>query len=84
MPPEKNAVQTAVEQGDRRAVLVAMRDVVAAAIDAETTSPRDLAALTRRLMDLTREIEKIDAEEREADGDSDLDPEEDFDPDEDV
>jgi hypothetical protein len=60
-----------------------MRDVVAAAIDSEKTSPRDLAALTRRLMDITREIEKIDAEE-EAEGGGDLDPEEDFDPEEDV
>lgn len=84
MPAEKNAVQAAVRDGDRRSVLVAMRDVVAAAIDAETTSPRDLAALTRRLMDLTREIEKIDAEVREGAEDGDLDPEEDFDPDEDV
>ena len=80
----QNTVQHAVQHGDRRAVLVAMRDVVAERIDDKATSARDIAALTNRLMSITAAIEKIDAEELEADVDSDLDPEEDFDPEEDV
>ncbi|WP_419704976.1 hypothetical protein [Promicromonospora sp. NFX87] len=80
----QNTVQYAVQHGDRRAVLVAMRDVVSVRIDDKATSSRDIAALTNRLMSITAAIEKIDAEVQEGAEDGDLDPEEDFDPDEDV
>ncbi|WP_457095223.1 hypothetical protein [Mycobacteroides abscessus] len=38
-----------------------MRDRIAQTVDDPDTSPRDLAALTRRLMDIAGEIEAIDA-----------------------
>ena len=37
--------------------------VIAKAIDAEATSPRDLAALTRRQIEISREIEVLEAAE---------------------
>ena len=65
-------VEDAAEAGDRLAELQAMRLRVARAIDDPNTPPRDLAALTRRQMEMGREIEAIEkaAEEeaREHDG----------------
>ena len=46
----------------RRDLLVALRDQIAEAIDAGVPA-RDLAALSRRLLEITRDIEAIDAEE---------------------
>ena len=48
----------AVKSGDRRDSLVALRDKLAAAIDS-CESGRDIAALSRRLMDVMTEIEKL-------------------------
>ena len=48
--------------GSRRDLLVALRDQIAEAIDAGVPA-RDLAALSRRLLEITRDIEAIDAEE---------------------
>jgi hypothetical protein len=52
----------AVRDLGQREVLVAMRDKVAAAIDDSRTHPRDLAPLTRRLLELMGDIAMIDAE----------------------
>lgn len=51
----------AVDNGDRLAALKEMARIVAAAIEHPDTQPRDLAALTRRLTDLTSEIESLSA-----------------------
>lgn len=48
---------------DHRALLIAMRDRVAGALDNPNTAARDLASLTRRLMEIAKEIEAIDAAE---------------------
>ena len=62
-------VSEAAESGDRLALLVAMRSRIAKAVAAEDCPPRDLAALTRRLDDIAKQIESIKAsraqEERE-------------------
>lgn len=47
----------AVKDGDRRDVLIALRDETAKAIE-DTTSGRDVAALSKRLIEI---IELIDA-----------------------
>ena len=63
------SVVAAAESGSRLDLLVSMRSIVARAVGDEDTPPRDLAALTRRLMDIAREIEAIESgEEGEGDG----------------
>jgi hypothetical protein len=49
--------------GKTRELLVATRDRIASAVEAPNTAARDLAALTKRLMETQREIEAIDARE---------------------
>lgn len=46
-----------------RDLLVAMRDRVAKDVENPNTPARDLAALTRRLMEITKEIDAIDSRE---------------------
>lgn len=58
--PAKSVTQAAKE-GTPRELLVAMRDRIAKAVEDDKTSPRDLAALTRRLSEVVRDIEAIDA-----------------------
>lgn len=60
-PPkdEPKTVLEAAESGDRMAELVQIRRVIAKALDNENTSPRDLAALSRRQMEISREIEAL-------------------------
>lgn len=54
--------------GDARAMLVAMREIVAARVQDRNTSPRDLASLTRRLMEINNDIQALDS----AAGDGDI------------
>ena len=58
---EIGPVAQAAASGDARAVQVALRDRLAAAIDNPATSPRDLAALTRRLQEVTDRLANEDA-----------------------
>lgn len=65
------SITDAVDSGTTREQLVALRRVIAKAIDHVDCPPRDLASLSRRLMDITAEIDAIDAlDEGEADADS--------------
>ena len=60
--PERAELMTvfqAAENGTRLDELRAMRAVLAKAIDAPDTSARDLAALTRRQLEISREIESL-------------------------
>lgn len=59
-PVRKMDVAQAAESGDHRALLVAMRDRIAQSVRNPDCPPRDLAALTRRLQDIAKEIEAID------------------------
>lgn len=55
----------AVKTNDRRQALVALRDKIAATIDA-TESGRDVAALSKRLMEVMAEIDSLpDPEKRD-------------------
>lgn len=74
-PTERSAkkldVAQAAESGDHRALLVAMRDRIAQTVRNPDCPPRDLAALTRRLQDIAKEIEAIDLRaKQEADEDA--------------
>lgn len=63
------SVTAAATKGTARQLLVAMRDRVALAVEDKNTAARDLAALTRRLREISRDIEAIDARDAgEVDG----------------
>lgn len=66
-PDEKVAkpktVTEAADDGSTRDLLVAMRTRIAQAVENPNTPARDLAALTKRLVEVVREIEAIDARE---------------------
>lgn len=57
------SVADAAQNGTTRELLEATRDRIATAVEDEKTPARDLAALTKRLMETVREIEAIDARE---------------------
>ena len=67
VPKRKRAasVADAVENGGQREQLVAMRSRIARAVDEPNIRGADLAALSRRLLEVVREIEAIDAREAE-------------------
>lgn len=64
-PPRPRTVTEAATSGTTRELLVATRDRIAVAVENPNTPPRDLAALTKRLIETVREIEAIDAREQE-------------------
>lgn len=67
-PKKPKTITEAAADGDARALLVAMQTRIAKAIDNPNCPPRDLAALTRRLHEITRDIEAIDAAAEEEGG----------------
>lgn len=65
-PPKKPmTVSEAAKSGKPRDLLAATRDRIALAVEDTATPARDLAALTKRLMETVREIEAIDARKDE-------------------
>ena len=66
-PPAKDikSVLDAAEHGSRLDELIQMRRVIARALDNENTSPRDLAALSRRQIEISREIEALKRQQSE-------------------
>lgn len=65
-PPIKaKTVIEAAESGSHRDLLVAMRERIARTVSDPGCPPRDLAALTRRLQDIAKEIEVIDLRAKE-------------------
>lgn len=68
--PKKQSVAQAAATGDHRALLVAMRERIAATVSDPDCPPRDLAALTRRLQDIAKEIEAIDLRAKEEGADA--------------
>lgn len=69
------SVVDAVATGTSKQVLVAMRARLARAFDDPATSPRDLAAITRRMTDLDDRIRAIQTAEQEASDEEDEDTE---------
>lgn len=68
VPAAPKSVTEAASNGTTRELLVAMRTRIAKAVEDPNAQSRDLAALTKRLMEVVRDIEAIDAR-RAADGD---------------
>lgn len=60
-PRPPKTVSQAAETGTTRELLVAMRTRIATAVENQNTPARDLAALTKRLVEVVRDIEAIDA-----------------------
>lgn len=58
----------AADIGSTRAMLVAMRARIAKAVQDENTSTRDLASLSKRLMEIQRDIDAIDAQAADESG----------------
>ena len=65
-PPKPKTVTEAAKGGSTRELLAATRDRIAVAVEDPKTPARDLAALSKRLMETVREIEAIDARTEEA------------------
>ena len=63
--PARLSVAQAAATGDHRSLLVAMRERIARTVSDPECPPRDLAALTRRLQDIAKEIEAIDLRAKE-------------------
>lgn len=61
--PAKKPPRTIVEaaEGTSRELLVAMRTRIARTLDDPNCPPRDQASLSRRLLEIRKEIEAIDA-----------------------
>ena len=59
-PTAPMSVLDATEHGDSRDVMAAMRKRLAASIDDPATPARDLAALSRRLLEVDKTIREID------------------------
>lgn len=71
------SVTKAASSGDPRQLLVALRDRVAKTVEDPNCPPRDLASLSRRLQEIHRDIEAIEAREKqEAAEDADGHPDE--------
>ena len=69
-PTPKLSVSQAAATGDHRQLLVAMRERIAQTVSNPDCPPRDLAALTRRLQDIAKEIEGIDLRAKEEGADA--------------
>jgi len=75
------SVSDAIEFGTRLDELLQMRKVIASRVDDENTSARDLAALTKRLSEVSKEIEALrkqwaeEAHESEVSSDEQFRPE---------
>lgn len=70
--PAKTVTQAA-ESGSSRELLVAMRARIAKAVEDANTPARDLAALTKRLIEVVRDIEAIDARDEDGDDGAEVD-----------
>lgn len=55
------SVFEAAKSGNRRDLLIATRDLIAESLDGDVLA-RDLASLTKRLVDIAKEIEDMDSE----------------------
>lgn len=57
------SISAASEHGDRHDELLAIRRKLAQVLDDEKTGARDIASVSRRLIDVSKEIAALEAEE---------------------
>jgi hypothetical protein len=72
IPVKPKTVTEAAKNGTTRELLSATRDRIAVAVEDPNTPARDLAALSKRLMETVREIEAIDARSEESESDAEV------------
>lgn len=72
-PPK--SIEEAAEQGSTLYELQLMRERIARTLDDPNCPPRDLAALSRRLIEIGREIDALKRKQEESDGDDVADDE---------
>lgn len=77
--PKKPDVAQAAASGNHKALLVAMRDRIAITVRDPECPPRDLAALTRRLQDIAKEIEAIELRAKQEAAEDAIEPDEPWD-----
>ena len=80
--PRKKAPRTiteAADQGTQRELLVTMRTRIAKSLDDPNTMARDLASLSRRLLEISREIDAIDVADLQEAAEDDEAADEDYD-----
>lgn len=77
-PSRPKTVTQASAEGTQRELLVAMKARVAESVENPNTPARDLAALTKRLLEIAREIEAIDARTAEEEAESDATPDDEW------
>ena len=58
-------ISEAAEHGSQLDQLHALRRRIAAALDSDSTLARDLASLSKRMMEISKEIEQLEAQEKE-------------------
>lgn len=63
----KGALRKAADSGSYEDELRAVRDLIAAQLDSGQTLARDMASLTKRYMDVCRELEDIGVQKAHAD-----------------
>ena len=80
VPARPLTVSEAAEGGNQRELLVAMRTRIAKSVEDPNTPARDLAALTKRLMEVVRDIEALDARKDQEAAERDRSPDEAFEP----
>lgn len=67
-PPSRKTIKSvleAAEGGSRIDELVQMRRVIARALDNENTAARDLASLSKRQIEISREIDALERQAKE-------------------
>jgi hypothetical protein len=64
-PVKEQTLEQAARSGDQRALLMALRDVIASRIS-DGCAARDLASLSRQLVSIVAELETIDQRARQA------------------
>jgi len=67
-PKRKLTLSQAIAVGTLKEQLVALRERIATAIEDPNCPPRDLAALSRRLIEIAREIAAIEVQEAQEAG----------------
>jgi len=64
-PKTPKTIHEAASSGDLRATLAKLRDRLSKTLDDVNTPPRDLAALSRRFLEVVREIDEIDSRRKQ-------------------
>lgn len=77
--PRVLTVDVAASDGSELELLMAMRDRVATAVADPNCPPRDLAALTRRLREISKDIDAVQTRAREEAADAADAPDEEWD-----